>query len=793
MRLPLDFTYVHSWGRRKSAITFGSLARSSMRCFTMIPIVFCMALAYLVSNGLEAGAVGSKEMGVTSDGQSLTFRVYSSRATRLELWVYGQSFGAEEKARIPMTKDPAKHVWSTTVSRSTLQQEHGITGIIYYGYRAWGPNWSYDPSWAKGSEIGFHRDVDDEGNRFNPNKLLLDPYALEVSHDPVTPQHSDGGIYASGRDRRRIDTGASASKGVVFAVAPVNLGTRPTRPFKDDIIYEVHLRGFTRNDVSIPEPSRGTYKGAGLKAPYLKSIGVTAVEFLPVHELQNDANDVVQSTQDDDFWGYSNYNYFAPDRRYATDKSPGGATREWKEMVKAFHDQGIKVYIDVVYNHTGEGGLWGGDENIANIISYRGLDNPSYYELTADNKKYYDCTGVNGNFNAAHEVARDLIIDSLAYWKNDLGVDGFRFDLAPVLGNMFAKDGFGFNKFDPKNALNRAVQELPARPSTGGEGVDLIAEPWMPNCDGQQQGNFPSGWAEWNDKFRDTFRDHQNKLGIAQVTPGQLAMRFAGSEDWFKDDGRLPWHSVNFMAAHDGFTLRDLYSYNSKQNNQPWPSGPSDGGTDDNRSWDQGGDKNLQRQAARNGLAFLMLSAGVPMITGGDEMYRTQFGNNNPYNLDSEKIYLDYEEATRFPAFFQYAKKLMAFRQAHRSLRPATFFEGTDHNGNALKDITWLSDRGEEADGSYMSSPDNRFLAYRLDGTEANDSVQSIYVAYNGWSDKVTAKLPSNLNGKKWYRVSDTATWMESKDNFATPGQEELMDDDRYVLAGRSVLVLIEK
>ena len=267
----------------------------------------------------------------------------------------------------------------------------------------------------------------------------------------------------------------------------------------------------------------------------------------------------------------------------------------------------------------------------------------------------------------------------------------------------------------------------------------------MPKCnDNQQQGNFPSGWAEWNDKSRDTFRDDQDKLGVAQITPGQLAVRLAGSEDMFKDDGRRPWHSVNFMVAHDGFTLRDLYSYNTKKNDQHWPFGRSDGGEDNNRSWDQGGDQNLQRQAARNGLAFLMLSAGVPMITGGDEMYRTQFGNNNPYNLDSEKIWLDYSDATTFPTFFQYAKRLMAFRLAHPSLRPATFFKGQDQNGNGLKDITWFNDRGEEADAGYMDNPDNHFLAYRIDGAEFNDSVQSVYVAYNGWSDKVAATLPSN-------------------------------------------------
>ena len=270
-------------------------------------------------------------------------------------------------------------------------------------------------------------------------------------------------------------------------------------------------------------------------------------------------------------------------------------------------------------------------------------------------------------------------------------------------------------------------------------------------------------------------------------------MRLAGSSDKLQDDGRKPWHSVNFIVAHDGFSLRDLYSYNNRKNAQPWPYGPSDGGASNNLSWDQGGNPASQRQAARTGLAILMLSAGVPMITGGDEMYRTQFGNNNPYNLDSEKNHLDYSDATENRRFFNFSKKLFAFRNAHPVLRPKDFFRGTDSNGNSLKDIAWLTNAGAEPNAAYFNNPDNHFLAFRLDGSEAGDSVASLYIAYNGWQEMVTATLPQNLPGKRWFRVCDTAAWMEERDNFNEPADVELMTGATYGVTARSVLILLEK
>jgi glycogen operon protein len=723
---------------------------------------------------------------------SVTFGVRSTRATRIEVWIYKAAMGQPEVHRQALTNDGTGR-WSVTVSTSTLASK-GLTGTIFYGYRAWGPNWTYNASWTPGSSAGFITDVDTNGNRFNPNKLLFDPYGRELSHDPTNPSNSDGAIYNTGATDRLRDSASVAPKSIVIDVPTGDVGTRPTRALKDDIIYEVHVRGLTRNDPSVAAAERGTYLGASRKAAYLKSLGVTAVELLPVQETHNDENDVVASTANDNYWGYMTLNYFAPDRRYAMDKSPGGPTREFQQMVKAFHAQGLKVLIDVVYNHTIEGGRAGDDPTgaKAQLLSYRGLDNASYYELDNDARHYYDNTGLGANFNTTTPMAVDLIIDSLNYWKTELGVDGFRFDLASVLGNSCNRGCFNFDKTNPANALNRAVTEVGARPAAGGAGVDLISEPWAIGAGTYRVGDFPDGWAEWNGMYRDTFRKDQNKLGLEAVTPGQLATRFAGSSDLYGDDGRKPWHSINFMVAHDGFTNRDLYAYNSKNNLQPWPYGPSDGGEDNNISWDQGGNATQQRMAARNSMAFIALSAGVPMFTGGDEMYRTQFGNNNVYNLDTDKNWLNWSDATTNAQFLSFTRRLLNFRNAHPALRRAGFYTGAV-GPSGLRDIQWLTDGGVEASGAYMDNPNNHFLAFRIDGQPAGDSAASIYVAYNGWSGVVTAVLPAARPGKRWYRVGDTAPWMESRGNFTDPGAEDLLNVTTYDLAGRSLLLLIER
>ncbi|MCI0479299.1 isoamylase, partial [Candidatus Uhrbacteria bacterium] len=703
-------------------------------------------------------AIDAYQLGARYDGTqaNITFKVYSSRATRIEVWIYKYASGYQEKVKYVMVKDAATNIWSKTASVATLQNSYGITGTVYYGYRAWGPNWTYNSSWTKGSTLGFISDVDAQGNRFNPNKLLLDPYTREVSHDPLTPTMNDGTKYASGA-YRAIDNGSVAAKGIVLASDATPIGTKPTRALKDDVVYEVHVRGLTKNDTSLAAGIRGTYAGAAQKASYLASLGVTAVEFLPLQETQNDTIDLdPTSTTGDNYWGYMTLNYFAPDRCYSSNKNPGGPTVEFKNMVKAFHDAGLKVFVDVVYNHTGEGGLWSGDTNTANVISFRGLDNPTYYELTSDNLNYYDNTGTTGNYNTYNTTAQNLIVDSLAYWKDTLGVDGFRFDLASVLGNTCTNNCFNYDKLNSATALNRIVAEMPARPAAGGSGADWIAEPWAIGAGTYQVGNFPAGWSEWNGIYRDSLRKDQNKLGSENVTTGELATRFAGSSDLYADDGRKPWNSVNFMVAHDGFTLRDLYAFNTKNNNQAWPYGPSDGGEDNNNSWDQSGIAADQRKGARNGLAFLALSAGTPMITGGDEHLRSINGNNNPYNLDSSANWLAWTWNTDQTNFHTFTSRMLAFRNAHPALRPQNFYSSVDNNGNVMEQLRWFKPDGNVPDSTYWNDPNNHAIAWRIDGTEFSDSASAIYTAYNGWSGSVTFTLPWPGYGKAWYRVTDT-------------------------------------
>ena len=766
----------------------------------MLSVRFVMFTSLLLFAGTPQAAINTLNLGGHYDATqaNIDFRVYSSRATRIEVWLYKTPSGAQEVATYVLTKDATTNVWSKTASVATLKNSYGITGTVYYGYRAWGPNWLYNAAWAKGSGVGFVTDIDVSGNRFNPNKLLLDPYAVEMSQDPTTAVCNDGTIYASGAVNRNTDSGACASKGLVLATDTTSIGVKPTRAFKDDVVYEVHVRGLTNNDAGVAAGLRGTYAGAAAKAAYLAGLGVTAVEFLPVQETQNDTNDVnPTSTTGDNYWGYMTLNYFSPDRRYSSDKTAGGPTREFKAMVKAFHDVGIKVYIDVVYNHTGEGGPWGGSDGLTvyNVFSFRGLDNPTYYSLTSDLQYPWDNTGVGGNYNTHNPTAQNLIVDSLAYWRDSLGVDGFRFDLASVLGNTCEHGCYNFDKLDANNALNRIVRDLPPRAAGGGSGVDLIAEPWAIGGNSYQVGGFPSGWSEWNGIYRDSFRKAQNKLGVIAVTTGEMANRFAGSSDLYSANGRNPWNSVNFIVAHDGFTLRDLYAYNTKQNLQPWPYGPSDGGEDNNNSWDQNGNALEQRKAARTGLAFMMLSAGVPMITGGDEFLRTQFGNNNAYNLDSSANWLNWTFDTNATNHKTFTSRLIAFRKAHPALRPTSFYSAVDNNGNVMEQLRWFKPDGTQADAAYFTNTGNHAIAWRIDGSEFADSASAIYVAYNGWSGSVTFTLPWPGNGKQWYRVMDNATWNEGPNTVVAPGSEALIGGEgtTYGLEAKAVLLLIAK
>ncbi len=732
-------------------------------------------------------------------GTTVEFRVIAPCATRVELWLYARPRDGAPIATLPMSAD-ATGAWSSAVSLAHLR-ERGLVDFIYYGYRAWGPNWTFHPSWAPGRTEGFASDVDARGNRFNPNKLLLDPYALEVSHCPLTPEWRDWSAYFSGDPWRRVDTGSFAPKGIVIDVPSPDFGPKPARPFRDEIVYEVHLRGLTKNDPVVPAILRGTYAGAMAKVSYLAGLGVTAVEFQPIHEMQNGLNDAADAAEFHDYWGYGSVSFFAPCRRYAADPSPGGPTREWMAMVKAFHLAGIKVYLDVVYNHHREGNVDPETGTVGAIFSLRGLANQDYYEVLGDGPTarppngYEDDNGVGPNLNAAAGAVRDLVLASLTYYARVLGVDGFRFDLAAVLGNARRHGGYRFDPDDPDGILLRAARELPARPSAGGAGVDLIAEPYGGGPAAQEQGRFPQGWSEWNDRFRDTVRASQNKLGIVPLTPGALAMRIAGSDDLFRPRGRRPHHSVNYVVCHDGMTLRDLHSFREPKNHQAPPFGPSGGGRSaaEEMCWDHGGFEADQRQAERTSLALLALSAGVPMISGGCEMGRTLRGNNNAYNLDTVASWLDWARAPDEAELIRFTRRLLRFRRAHAALRPADFFVGADVTGRGVKDIAWYREDGREFDVAAFDDPRGHFLGFALDGVSAGDSANCIYVAYCAGTTSVDAVLPPARSRMRWYHVADTSERGAPYGYWREAGDEAPFDAGDVRVGARSLVVLVAR
>jgi isoamylase len=763
----------------------------------LLSVLVCASIAVLAITPAHA-SIDSMSLGASyNSGQTdITFRVYSSQATRVVLYLYTAGYGVQES--LTEVLSPAgSNVWAVTVPVSTIKNA-GITGTVYYGYRAWGPNWTYSSSWTKGSSVGFISDVDANGNRFNPNKLLLDPYALEVSQDPLNASNQNADIFASGASYRDTDSGIYAPKGIVLSGSAVSTGTKPTRAQKDDVVYEVHVRGLTKQDPNTASEYQGTYYGAGLKAPYLKSLGITAVEFQPMQETQNDANDVIpDSDADQNYWGYSTEDFFAPDRRYAYNKAPGGPTAEFQGMVAAFHNQGIKVYMDVVYNHTNEGGTWtGSDPTTATVYSWRGLDNTTYYELTSGNQYFYDDTGTGGNFNTYNTVAQNMIVDSIAYWTNTMGIDGFRFDLGAALGNNCLNGsyesaapncpngGFNFDTGDSNVALNRILREFTVRPSTGGSGLDLYAEPWTAVAD--YQGDLPLGWSEWNGVYENTFRQAQNELGNMTISIGQDATNFTGSSNIFQSSGRSPWNSTNYMDVHDGLTLNDVYSCNGSNNTQAWPWGPSDGGTSTNYSWNQGGAALDERRAARTGLAFDMLSAGTPLMEGGDEFLRTIQCNNNAYNLDSSGNWLDYTWTSDQSNFDNFATRAIAFRLAHPALRPVTWYTSSQ--------VVWYEPSGAVATTSYWDNTSNYAIAYTVNGSSFSDA-NSMYIAFNGWSGSVTFTLPTPPTGTNWYRVTDTCDWNDGANTWVTPGNETLIGGggSTYSQCGQSLLLLISK
>jgi len=774
-----------------------------------------------------AWAAGTFPPGAFVDGDATTFAVYSKNATRVLLEIYNAAMG-EAACYDYWLERGSDDIWRARLAEAPA-------GALY-AFRCWGPNWPFSVEWNRGgSSAGFMTDVDGGGHRFNPNKLLFDPYARELSHDRETPKMTAGyyhhaGMYGSGPElysgsqnmhpatvRREFDTGPWAPKSVIVDDR-TSTGIKPRIAQQDAMIYEAHLLGLTRHPSStrlksilrgisgfedvmnVPDALRGTYAGAARMAKYLKALGFTTVEFLPVHEFANDLNPegapgwdrALDEPPHGNYWGYMTYGFFAPDSRYAFDRSPGGPTQEFKNMVRTFHDEGIEVYLDVVYNHSGEGGLWNGSADTAEILSMRGLDNSEYYALTAGNCFYWESSGCGNNLDASSEAVRRLIRDSLHYWAVEMGVDGFRFDLATVLGRTAQNHGF-----EPSGRLLSEIAELAESLQ-----IEVIAEAW--DTHETHVGDFPPGWAEWNGDYRDSIRRFMK--GDACIDSFVQAVN--GDYQRFYDQGG-PQKSVNFITAHDGFTLMDLVSYNVKNNGATWPFGPSDGGSDDNLSWDSGGDPTLRRCRLRSMLAVQFMSRGVPMTLGGDEFGRTQNGNNNPYKIDSIGMWMNFDmitssAPTSLPTggsgayhdnygrdqnptgrngLFLFTHFLLQLRKAHSCLRQARFADLLLDEGN---DVTYWF---KHEDGVSNFDPDARCLHWRIDGSEVGDD--DFLVCVNMWHQGVLFAIPSPSAGRRWIRLIDTAPWAEAFGNFWDAGLADEVELD-YWVNPHSVVVLIE-
>ncbi|WP_371151969.1 alpha-amylase family glycosyl hydrolase [Buchananella felis] len=738
-----------------------------------------------------------------------TFAVYAPKASRVQLEFYQEHTGQDAHFTCLPAQGP-DGVWRAEVG--------GVEPGVLYGYRTWGGNWPYDPQWRPGSEAGFLSDFDAFGNRFNPNKVLFDPYGREVTHtmysDCVLLDGLDGGAFGTGgedylgRPRREADTARIAPKSVLLP-AEKRDWQKPSLPAGKAVIYESSISqlvghpsvarlgdllggagGFAQLQ-NVPPEYVGTYKGAAMLAPYLKALGITALELLPVHETN-----VSESGRDGhtNSWGYMTLSFFSPSRRYAADKSFGGPTREFREMVTAFHREGIEVYLDVVYNHTAEGGNWNGDPTTTGFTSLGGFAAGEYYVQTASHAIVDGATGTSNQLNYSSPAAHRLVLDSLAYWTREMGVDGFRFDLATVLGRRPAdahqEDWGNQKRFFSDHEL---LVEIAAFAKA--ENIEVIAEAW--DLWGYEVGNFPRGWGEWNGRYRDTVRRFLKGDG----NTGAFLEMVNGDYHHFADNGG-PQRTVNFVVAHDGFTLADLVSYPAKQNDQPWPFGPSDGGSDDNLSWDSGGDQALRRQRLRNFLVTLFFSRGVPMIVAGDEFGRTQNGNNNPWALSSIAMWNNYAAAAssapqRVPVeaigpdgepVGQYHDNLGQF--------------GGEPNRNALLDFTTflgaLRSRHDALCAQHYGDlrPDDKDVSYvfhspeMLAGVHEGDRAVAIHINTPGddfWlmvnmaDFPINFRVPQAAEGQVWRKLVDTSAEAEEEGNFWEEGTGPLVGQEVWV------------
>jgi glycogen operon protein len=692
-------------------------------------------------------------LGATWDGEGVNFALFSENAEQVELCLFDTTGRREiQRLRLPEQTDLVWHGYLPEARPGLL-----------YGYRVYGP---YAP---------------ERGHRFNPKKLLLDPYAKAV-HGRLRWSDNVFG-YRVGHPRqdlsldRRNDAREMPKCRVIDPAFTWGDDRPPHTAWHDTLIYELHVKGFTRRHPEVPKPLRGTYAGLATQPviEHLQRLGVTAVELMPVHAFVDERHLLDQGLSN--YWGYNSIGYFAPDRRYFAN----GRIDEFKTMVKVLHSAGIEVILDVVYNHTAEG------NQLGPTLCFRGIDNASYYRLVPDDPRYYmDYTGCGNTLNMLHPRVLQLIMDSLRYWVLEMHVDGFRFDLASALAREL-------HEVDRLGAFFDIIHQDPVLSR-----VKLIAEPWDLGEGGYQVGNFPPGWTEWNGRYRDSIRDYwRGEGGVI----GELASRLTGSSDLYESDGRRPVASINFITAHDGFTLRDLVSYEHKHNEANQEDNRD--GESHNRSFNCGVEgptedteiNGLRIRQQRNLLATLLLSQGVPMLVAGDEFGRTQQGNNNAYCQDNEISWIDWDLQGEQQGLMAFVRRLIQLRMAHPILHRRRFFEGRAIHGGGVKDILWLAPDGSEMSDQAWHEWHARALGVVLVGDQLDETDEhghqlkdhNFLLLLNAHHEPVSFVVPSLPGRGRWYTLFDTSRdgGLRAEDNY--------QGGDAYALAGRSVVLLRQR
>jgi isoamylase len=687
-------------------------------------------------------------LGATYDGSGTNFALFSEIAQKVELCLFDAS-GAETRYQLPEVDG---FVWHGFLP--------GIEPGQRYGYRVYGPN---EPR---------------QGHRCNPNKLLLDPYAKAIDGVIRWEQSVFGYKFGDPDSVNNDDSATAMPKSVVInPFFDWGVDRPPRRQYADTVIYEAHVKGLTKQRTDLPQELRGTY--AGIAHPsmidHLTGLGVTAIELMPVHHFANDAQLIERGLAN--YWGYNTIGFFAPDSKYSSSSTPGGQVQEFKAMVRALHEAGIEVILDVVYNHTAEG------NHLGPTLCFRGVDNAAYYRLEAEDPRYYtDYTGTGNSLNVRNPHALQLLMDSLRYWVIEMHVDGFRFDLAATLAREFYD-------VDRLSSFFELVQQDPVVSQ-----VKLIAEPWDVGPGGYQVGNFPPQWTEWNGKYRDTVRDFWRG---EPATLGEFASRITGSSDLYEHSGRRPVASINFVTCHDGFTLHDLVSYNEKHNDANG-EGNRDGESH-NRSWNcgvEGATKDkqvlaLRAQQKRNFIATVFLSQGVPMLCHGDELGRTQQGNNNGYCQDNELTWIDWKH--RDKALEEFTRQVSQLRHEHPLLRRRRFFDGRPVNrgkrARGLPDIAWFGPDGREMTEQDWGSGFGRSVAVFLNGNGIPDldvrgeqvHDDDFMLLFNAHDEAISFQLPDKPYPPGWVPVLATALEAES---------DPVKAGEPVMLPARSLLVL---